>query len=81
MSKDTKKFNETWVKKQSELHKTYKYDIGTIIVCALLIVFCMFFWLLFIHTDMFSFREVTTNMHKGEFIGITPTNSDNCPLQ
>lgn len=55
MSKDTKKFNETWVKKQSELHKTYKYDIGTIIVCALLIVFCMIFWLLFIHTDMFSF--------------------------
>ena len=41
MSKDTKKFNETWVKKQSELHKTYKYDIETIIVTCVVGSMCL----------------------------------------
>lgn len=54
MSKDTEKFNEIWIQKQRDLHHSYRYDIGTIIVCVLLAVFCLIFWLLFIYTDMFT---------------------------
>ena len=53
---EEKDFNKIWTKKQNELHQTYKYDIGTIVICVLLVVFCIIFWLLFIKMDMFNLK-------------------------
>ena len=45
--------NEVWTAKQKELNSTYRYDRSTIVVCVLLVLFCLVFWILFISKDMF----------------------------